>query len=264
MNLIDSKEVECKCGHCGHEFKAMPKTKHRLLCGDSTKAEDVSRVLMEDKPNLMVTDPPYGVDYDPDWRNHAARHSDSMGNRCIGAGAVGKVLNDNRSDWSEAWALYEGDVAYVWCAPGSLHCEVHDTLVKCNLIPRNMIIWNKSHFVIGRGSYHQKHEPCWFSVRKGKTANYIGDRKQTTVWDIAKPQKNDTGHSTQKPIECMARPIQNHESEFVYEPFCGSGTTLIACEQLGRKCLAIELNPSYVSVILERFSILTGQEPKKL
>jgi DNA modification methylase len=235
---------------------------HRLLCGDSTNAEDVARVLMEDKPNLMVTDPPYGVDYDPAWRDEAAKHCESMGNRKDTAKGV--VKNDNRSDWSEAWALYEGDVAYVWCAPGSLHCEVHDTLVSNNLIPRNMIIWNKSHFVIGRGSYHQKHEPLWYCVRKDKTAHYIGDRKQTTVWDIAKPQKNDTGHSTQKPIECMARPIRNHESEFVYEPFCGSGTTIIACEQLGRKCLAIELNPSYCSVILERWSQLTGQEPMKL
>ena len=235
---------------------------HRILCGDSTKAEDVAKVLMKDKPNLMVTDPPYGVEYDASWRDEAAKHCESMGNRKDTAKGV--VKNDNRSDWSEAWALYEGDVAYVWCAPGSLHCEVHDTLVKCNLIPRNMIIWNKSHFVIGRGSYHQKHEPCWYAVRKDKKANYIGDRKQTTVWDISKPQKNDTGHSTQKPIECMSRAIQNHESEFVYEPFSGSGTTIMACEQLGRKCLAIEVSPEYVAVAIERWSQFTNQEPIKL
>jgi DNA modification methylase len=219
---------------------------------------------MDDKPNLMVTDPPYGVEYDPDWRNHAARNSSSMGNRCLGAGAIGKVMNDDRCDWTEAFELYQGDVAYVWCAPGSLHCTVHDNLVKADLIPRNMIIWNKSHFAIGRGSYHQKHEPCWFAVRKGSKANWIGDRKQTTVWDISKPQKNDTGHSTQKPLECMMKPIQNHESEFVYEPFSGSGTTMIACEQLDRKCLAIELNPAYVAVTLERWSTLTDQQPVKL
>lgn len=235
---------------------------HRLLCGDSTNADDVAKVLMNDKPNLMVTDPPYGVNYNPEWRDEAAKHCESMGNRKDTA--KGLVQNDNRSDWSEAFLLFKGDVAYVWCAPGSLHCEVHDTLVKSNLIPRNMIIWNKSHFVIGRGNYHQKHEPCWYCVRKDKKANYIGDRKQTTVWDISKPQKNDTGHSTQKPIECMSRAIQNHESEFVYEPFSGSGTTIIACEQLGRICLAIELNPAYCSVTLERYFRLTGQEPMKL
>jgi DNA modification methylase len=238
---------------------------HRILCGDSTKAEDVARVLMNDKPNLMVTDPPYGVEYDANWRNESLNGAVRANGKKGGCGrSIGKVENDDRCDWTEAFNLYQGDVAYVWCAPGSLHCTVHDNLVKADLIPRNMIIWNKSHFAIGRGSYHQKHEPCWFAVRKGSKANWIGDRKQTTVWDISKPQKNDTGHSTQKPLECMMKPIQNHESEFVYEPFSGSGTTMIACEQLDRKCLAIELNPAYVAVTLERWSTLTDQQPVKL
>lgn len=238
---------------------------HRILCGDSTKAEDVARVLMNDKPNLMVTDPPYGVEYDANWRNEALNVAVRANGKKGGCGrSIGKVENDDRCDWTEAFNLYQGDVAYVWCAPGSLHCTVHDNLVESNLIPRSMIIWNKSHFAIGRGSYHPKHEPCWFAVRKGSKANWIGDRKQTTVWDISKPQKNDTGHSTQKPLECMMKPIQNHESEFVYEPFSGSGTTMIACEQLDRKCLAIELNPSYCSITLERFFNLTGISPVKI
>jgi DNA modification methylase len=84
------------------------------------------------------------------------------------------------------------------------------------------------------------------------------------LWEIDKPQKSETGHSTQKPVECMARPIRNHDSEFVYEPFSGSGTTIIACEQLGRKARAIEISPAYVAVAIQRWADATGKTPRKL
>jgi DNA modification methylase len=234
---------------------------HRILCGDSTKEEDVARVLMDDKPNLMVTDPPYGVEYDASWRDEAAKTCPSMGNRKDSAKGV--VKNDDRADWSEAWKLFTGDIAYVWHG-GTKAAIVAESLISSGLELRSQIIWAKNNLVIGRGNYHPKHEPCWYCVRKGRTAHWIGDRKQTTLWEIDKPIKSETGHSTQKPIECMMKPIQNHESEFVYEPFSGSGTTMIACEQLDRKCLAIELNPAYVAVTLERWSTLTDQQPVKL
>jgi DNA modification methylase len=115
--------------------------------------------------------------------------------------------------------------------------------------------------VIGRGDYHPKHEPAWYCVRKGRSGNYIGGRKQSTVWDISKPQKSETGHSTQKPVECMKRPMENNSKpgDFVYEPFSGSGTSIIAGEMIGRRVLAIELNPSYVDVAIIRWQNFTGQ-----
>jgi DNA modification methylase len=230
---------------------------HRLLCGDSTKKEDVDRALGGASPMLMVTDPPYGVNYDPNWRNEA----DRANGKPYGASAVGLVTNDTRADWREAWELFNGDVAYVWHA-GLFAPTVAESLVACGFDLRSQIVWAKSNFAIGRGDYHWKHEPCWYSVRKGKKGHSKGDRSQTTLWEIDKPQKSETGHSTQKPVECMARPIRNHDSEFVYEPFSGSGTTIIACEQLGRKCRAIEISPAYVAVALQRWADATGKTPK--
>jgi DNA modification methylase len=234
---------------------------HRILCGDSTKAEDVARVLAGDKPLLMVTDPPYGVEYDADWRNQAFRSDGSP----IAGRAIGKVENDDRADWRETYELSGCDVAYVWHPPGAIQGEFLSSLSSAGYKVRMTIIWNKSNFAIGRGHYHVKHEPCFYAVKEGaENAAWIGGRDKSTVWDIPKPSKSETGHSTQKPVECMARPIRNHDSEFVYEPFSGSGTTIIACEQLGRKCRAIEISPGYVAVAIQRWADATGKEPKRL
>ena len=126
---------------------------------------------------------------------------------------------------------------------------------------RAQIIWAKQVFAIGRGHYHFQHEPCWYAVRKGRKGHWNGDRKQTTLWEINKPQKSETGHSTQKPVECMKRPIENNSKtgDAVYEPFCGSGTTIIAAEMTGRICYAIELSPAYVDVAVRRWQAFTGK-----
>lgn len=242
----------------------------RLTCGDSTNPDDVSRVLAGAKPHLMVTDPPYGMKYDPSWREEHRPTKD---------GALGKVLNDDRADWREAWALFPGDVAYIWHA-GSHCADVGNSLEACRFKIRAHIIWVKQRHVFGRGDYHFQHEPCFYAVkdgaeeqwhfvpehevatytvREGERGHYEGGRKQSTVWHI-EHVKSETGHGTQKPIEAMKRPIENNSQpgDGVYEPFSGSGTTLIAAEMTGRKCYAIELNQLYVDVAVIRWQNFTG------
>ena len=235
---------------------------HRLLCGDSTNTKDVTRVMGGGKAILMVTDPPYGVDYDPDWRNRA----DRANGKPYGARAIGLVTNDTRVDWKEAYLLFTGDVAYVW------HCgrsakEVSQNIEDAGFDIISQCIWAKNNFAISRGDYHYKHEPCWYAVRKGKNHNWQGSRSETSLWEIDKPLKSETGHSTQKPLECMARPIKNNSAvgESVYDPFLGSGTTMVACQNLHRKCYGIEISPDYCAVILQRMAdAFPGIEIKKL
>lgn len=225
---------------------------HRLLCGDATVAADVGRLLDGVVPLLMVTDPPYGVSYDPAWRN------------AVGASATtrtGKVLNDDRADWREAWALFPGDVAYVW--HGALHATtVAESLEAAGFGIRSQIIWAKDRLVLSRGDYHWQHEPCWYAVRKTAQGHWAGDRKQTTLWPIAnRDQDAETVHGTQKPVECLRRPILNNSSpgQAVYDPFMGSGTTIIAAETTSRVAYGIELDPAYVDVAVERWQAFAGR-----
>ncbi|MGK7871198.1 site-specific DNA-methyltransferase [Falsiroseomonas sp. E2-1-a20] len=228
--------------------------RHRLACGDATTVEAVDAALGGVKPHLMVTDPPYGVEYDPAWRNAALAGSKTA--------RIGKVLNDDRADWSEAWALFPGDVAYVW--HGALHSStVAESLNAAGFEIRAQVIWAKDRLVMGRGHYHWQHEPCWYAVRGGATGHWSGDRKQTTLWSIPTTgQDAKTTHGTQKPVECMKRPIENNSSpgQAIYEPFSGSGTTIIAAEMTGRSCHAIELSPAYVDVAVLRWQAFTGQQ----
>jgi DNA modification methylase len=126
---------------------------------------------------------------------------------------------------------------------------------------RAQIIWAKERLVIGRGDYHWQHEPCWYAVRE--KGNWTGDRKQTTLWTISSGnQDTETVHGTQKPVECMRRPMLNNSApgDAVYDPFLGSGTTLIAAETSGRVCLAAELDPRYVDVAVRRWQAFTGKD----
>lgn len=232
---------------------------HRLLCGDSTKIEDVSVVLSGSIPFLCVTDPPYGVNYDPNWRNIEA----AKGNLPYSASRIGKVLNDDRDNWKEAWDLFPGDVLYSWHPAGATSLVHAKAIQDSGFVIRMQIIWAKSNFPIGRGDYHVRHEPCWYAVRKGRPAQRTDDRTQTTLWQINLDKNVDGGHSTQKPVECMARPIRNHEPCEVYDPFLGSGTTLIACEQLGRMCYGMEIDPHYCDVIVKRWENFTGKKAVK-
>jgi DNA modification methylase len=153
-------------------------------------------------------------------------------------------------------------VAYVW--HGGLHAgEVAASIEAAGFDIRAQIIWDKTRLVIGRGDYHWRHEPCWYAVRQKRTGHWAGDRTQTTVWQITHT-KSDTGHGTQKPVECMKRPILNNSSpgQAVYEPFSGSGTTIIAAEMTGRACHAIELDPAYVDVAVTRWQAFTGEQAR--
>lgn len=230
--------------------------RHRVRCGDSTSADDVTALLNGVEPHLMVTDPPYGVEYDPGWRN-----GDGNGKGGVGSGtrAVGAVHNDERCDWLDAYSLFPGEVAYVW--HGAMNAPtVASNLADCGFQLRAQVIWAKQKLVPGRGHYHWQHEPCWYAV-KG-TGHWQGSRKESTLWQIDKPVKSETGHSTQKPVECMRRPIVNNSApgQPVYDPFLGSGTTLIAGEKEGRPVYGIELDPSYCDVIVKRWQDFTGQQ----
>ena len=223
--------------------------RHRLMCGDSTSAEDVAQLLDGNKPELMVTDPPYGVDYDPAWRNEAAE----KGLLDYAASRVGKVTNDDEVDWSRAWHLSPSSVVYCWHA--DCHAsEVQEHLRDAGFEHRAQIVWVKANFPISRGHYTWRHEPCWYAVRKGATAGWIGPPTSSTAWDDITLDANvEGGHGTQKPLECMARPIRNHEGD-AYDPFIGSGTTMVAAEQLDRTCYGMEIDPGYCAVVLERMS----------
>jgi DNA modification methylase len=231
----------------GHVWLVGP---HRIGCGDSTERGAVSALLDGTAPQLMVTDPPYGCDYDPSWRHQRGVNKSDRRN---------KVRNDDSADWAAAWALFPGNIAYVWHA-ALRSAIVAESLERQGFGIRAQIIWAKERLVMGRGDYHWQHEPCWYAVRaKG---HWTGDRKQTTLWNIASGNQDaQTIHATQKPVECMRRPVLNNSNpgQAVYEPFLGSGTTLIAAETSSRVCLAMELDPYYVDVAVRRWQEFTGK-----
>jgi DNA modification methylase len=233
------------------------------LCGDATASKATTHLLAgQQLPVLMVTDPPYGVGLEPEWREEAGLNPRTR--------QGGKVANDDRIDWSEAWALFPGAVAYVWHA-GIHAAEVALGLQACGFQIRSQIIWVKQHFAISRGAYHWRHEPCWYAVRRGQTGHWRGDRTQSTVWEVANlnpfggegaAENEATGHGTQKPVEIMRRPILNHTraGEACYDPFLGSGSTLIAAESTGRICYGMDIDAKYVDVAVLRWQRFSGQQ----
>ncbi len=183
---------------------------HRITCGDSTEAAVVERLLAGVKPHLMVTDPPYGVEYDANWRNEATRADGTP----IGASALGKVENDGRADWREAWALFPGEVAYVWHA-GIYASTVHASLEAAGFEVRSQVIWAKPRFAISRGHYHWQHEPCWYAVRKGGKGHWGGGtRPEHAVVDRAPEVRDRAQHAEAGGVHAPA-----HRKQF--EPGAG-------------------------------------------
>jgi DNA modification methylase len=263
---------------------------HRLLCGDATNAADVARLLDGAQPTLLATDPPYGVSLDPTWRDGvynalgraeapylrldaSGTGSDATRATC---GAHGRsrghrnttLSGDTRVDWSEAFALVPSlQVGYVWHA-GVHASEVAQGLERIGFEIVAQVIWDKGLFAMGRSWYHWAHEPCWVVRKPGIPNLYIGSRDQSTIWRAPSPKMIMAGskedkqdHPAQKPVVLSEIPIRNHlaPGEICYDPFSGSGTTLIAAEALGRRCYGLEIDPRYVQVAIERWQAFTGR-----
>ena len=245
----------------------------RLLCGDATDSADVVSLLTGGQPTLLVTDPPYGVSLDMEWRDRAGLNRLGRAEPSYLRGEdhrATSISGDTIADWSAAYALVPSlEVAYVWHSTSHL-IEVGAGLAAIGFELRQQIVWAKTVPVISRSAYNWQHEPCWYAVRAGCTAHWQGDASQTTVWQLASPKMTHGGsreekfdHPTQKPVEAMARPLRNHVGE-VYDPFVGSGTTLIAAELLGRRCYAMEVEPTYVQVTIERWQTFTGRRAVRI
>lgn len=257
--------------------------KHRLVCGDSTDKLVHERLFgKEPAAVIMITDPPYGVSYDPTWRDKALEKrmetnsgtvAKTKGGVSLAPARTGKVSNDHEADWTPVWMLCSAQVAYVWHA-SSFTDVVKKSLETAEYQVRQMIIWNKDQAPMGRSAYHWKHEPCWYAVKEGKNANWLGDRKQKTVWDGPSPtqifgKKNDgdkekTIHPTQKPLFVYEIPLKNHTkmNDIVFDPFLGSGSAVIAAHKMSRRCFGIELDPKYCDVVLTRWEKFSGEKAK--
>ncbi|HIF9075727.1 TPA: site-specific DNA-methyltransferase [Photobacterium damselae] len=230
---------------------------HRLMCGSSTDKSDVEILLNGQHPNTMITDPPYGVDYDASWRAEAKKTAKTDREK------VGTLKNDNNADWTDAYKYFPGSVAYVWHAASNADVFMK-SLRDAGFDIKQQIIWNKNNYPISRSDYHWKHEPCWYAVRDSKNRNWKGGRTQSTVWDIKSIvfEKDKTKHPTQKPVAIYIKVIDHHTSpgEYIYEPFSGSGTAIIACEKTNRRAIAMELDPIFIDVAIERWQKFTGSE----
>jgi DNA modification methylase len=244
---------------------------HRVLCGDATSPEAVAQLVGERKPILMVTDPPYGIELDSEWRDRAGLNGkggpgpSDLKHRTKGHRET-SISGDTRADWSEAFALVPSlEAAYVWHA-SKFTREVLDGLLRIGFLHHQQIIWDKGRAVLTRTHYWFQHEPCWY-VRKKNAPWYGKPGKNSTIWDSPSPKfimggsdEEKFDHPTQKPVELMRRPILNHTrpGELVYDPFLGSGTTLAAAEVTERVCCRLELDPKYADVVVERWQELTG------
>ena len=230
---------------------------HKLLCGDSTKEADIARLMGNEKADLWITDPPYNVNYEGGTDEKLKIANDNMNS--------GDFFEFLKAAFTTAVkVLKEGCSFYMWYANRE-HVNFETALNAAGLTVREQLIWNKSSLVLGRFDYHFKHEPCLYGWKDGASHNWYNDRSQTTVMDFEKPRKNDL-HPTMKPVPLFAYQIANSskKGDIVLDTFGGSGTTIIACENLGRKARSVELDPHYCDVILARWEKLTGKEAIKI
>jgi len=222
---------------------------HRLICGDCTDKAVVERVMQGEQVSLIVTDPPYGVNYDGGANNETKREK-----------LTGDLDAELYDKFLQVAPINNECALYMWHA-GRRANEVYEAAIKNGFEIRSQIIWHKlkAHYGAWMAQYKQKHEPCIYCVKGAPT--FCGATNEVTVWEYEQPSRNEF-HPTQKPIELMERAIGNHPYLIVYEPFSGSGTTLIACARLGRKCRAVEISPAYVAVAIQRWVDVTGGVPE--
>lgn len=244
---------------------------HRVLCGDCTVPENAANLLQDRKPILMVTDPPYGISLDGEWRDraglngHGAAEASYMMNRTKGHTNT-TISSDTVADWSHAFELVPSlQVAYVWHASFYTR-EVLDGLLRIGFMYQQSIIWDKGRPVLMRTPYWYQHEPCWY-VRKKNAPWYGKPGENSSIWSYPSPKfimgssdEEKFDHPTQKPVELMRKSILNHTSrgELVYEPFLGSGTTLAAAELTERVCVGMEKDPKFIDVIVQRWQKMAG------
>ena len=234
---------------------------HRLLCGDSTKAEDVERLMAGAKGRLIATDPPYGVDFSGARYCPTAKKWEGIAND--------KRQGDDLCEWlTSMWSTWlkwvEDDSSfYSWCAAMEEGAAAAAAAMrKAGIHVQSQIIWVKNALVLGQADYQWKHENCWYGFLKGKQHRWFGERDKTTVWEIKKVSSSQYVHPMQKPVDLYATSMQHHtlKGDIVCEPFSGSGTQFIAAEQLGRKCYGMEISPAYCDVIVKRWETLTGKK----
>lgn len=245
--------MSVKC-ECGHEFEPVIEYQHKLICGDCTDAATVARVMGGERAQLVFTDPPYGVDYEggrnPDSNVPRQKLSGDKSGALYGACMKATIpFCENNAAW------------YLWFA-GTVGKPVYDAVAAAGYSVRAMIVWNKidAHYGNFMAQYMQKHEPCLYCVKGAPV--WHGATNEVTVWDVKQPTRNEF-HPTEKPVELAEKAIRNSSDAgaIVADWFLGSGTTIIACENLGRKCRAVEISPGYVGVALERFFQHTGIRP---
>ena len=230
---------------------------HRLVCGDSTNSEDLKRLVDGRVVDLIVTDPPYNVAYEGKTKDKLKIQNDHQSTDDFTAFL--EAAFKNMDEW-----LKPGGVVYIWHAD-TMRKAFLNAIEQTDLSVREVLVWVKNTMVLGRQDYHWQHEPCLYGWKEGAAHYFIDDRTQTTVMQYDKPAKS-IEHPTMKPVELIAKQIQNssRKNELVLDPFGGSGTTLIACEHLKRKCLTMELDPKYCDVIVKRWEELTGLKAERL
>lgn len=224
---------------------------HRLLCGDSTQIEAHAVLLGSDKADMYLTDPPYNVDYTGGTKEQLTIQNDSMPD-----GEFRRFLFDAFS--AADHSLRPGGSFYVWHADSEGY-NFRGACRDVGWVVRQCLIWAKNTMVMGRQDYQWRHEPCLYGWKDGASHSWHSDRKQTTVLEFKKPLRNGE-HPTMKPVDLFAYLIGNstRKGDIVLDTFAGSGTTVIACENLDRKARVIELDPAYCDVIVQRWQDLTG------
>ena len=229
---------------------------HRIACGDSSRKEDAAKVMVGGLADIVITDPPYGVAYVGKTKDALTVENDDVDEETLAL--MCKDWFDRADEVSRPGAYWIATVP-----AGPLHGVFFNDWKRRGYL-RQVMVWNKDSMVLGHSEYHYKHEPILFGWKPGDRLRN-NDRTKTTVWDFPRP-KASREHPTMKPVEMWVYGITNHSrpGDLVYEPFSGSGTTIIACERTGRKCRAIELNPAYVAVAIQRWADATGKEPRKL